>query len=134
MEWLVRKIVRNIVRMIVLFIAGAVVLSLVAVLLSLVTMLLWNALIPALFNGPSVTFGQALGLLILSHILFRGASPWRRGGGWDRERWRRRFEEKLQAMTPEERERFEQKWGRRWCSPPAPASEQKPTSEQKPAP
>ncbi len=115
MRWWVRKIAGGIV----FFIAAAAVLA-------LVTMLLWNALIPALFNGPSVTFGQALGLLILSHILLRGASPWRHGGGWRRERWRRRFEERLQAMTPEERERFKQEWGRRCGWSPAPAPEQKP--------
>lgn len=126
MRWLVREFVRDIVRGIVLFIVAAIVLLLVAFLLSLVTMLLWNALVPALFNGPSVTFLQALGLLILSHILFRGASPWRRGGGWDRKRWRRRFEEKLEAMTPEERERFKEEWSRRWCSAPGSGSEQKP--------
>ncbi len=118
MRWRVRRIVG--------FAVGAIVVFVMAVTaLSLLTMLLWNALVPALFNGPTVTFGQAIGLLLLSHILLRGASPWR-GGGWGRERWRRRFEEKLRAMTPEERERFEQEWGRRcgWSS--APDAERKP--------
>ncbi len=35
-----------------------------------ITMLLWNWLIPAIFNGPSVTYFQALGLLVLCKILF----------------------------------------------------------------
>ncbi|MCF7825823.1 MAG: hypothetical protein K9M55_04180 [Candidatus Marinimicrobia bacterium] len=35
-----------------------------------VIMLLWNELIPTLFNGPLITYWQALGLLILSKILF----------------------------------------------------------------
>ena len=35
-----------------------------------VIMLLWNWLIPTIFNGPSVTYFQALGLLVLSKILF----------------------------------------------------------------
>ena|GEM_PF-3047105 len=34
------------------------------------TMLLWNWLIPAIFSGPSISYFQALGLLILSKILF----------------------------------------------------------------
>ena len=34
------------------------------------TMLLWNALVPDLFRGPLLTFWQAIGLLVLSHILF----------------------------------------------------------------
>ena len=37
-----------------------------------ITMLLWNWLIPTLFNGPSVTYFQALGLIVLSKILFSG--------------------------------------------------------------
>jgi hypothetical protein len=84
-----------------------------ALLLSLIVMLLWNALVPALFHGPSLTFLQALGLLVLSHILLRGWSPWRYGNGWRRDRWKRRFEEKLAGMTPEDRERFREEWQRR---------------------
>ena len=36
------------------------------------TMYLWNWLVPLLFHGPVVTFLQALGLLVLSKILFGG--------------------------------------------------------------
>ncbi|MBC8191759.1 MAG: hypothetical protein ISR87_03180 [Candidatus Marinimicrobia bacterium] len=35
-----------------------------------VTMLLWNWLIPTLFSGPVITYWQALGLILLSKILF----------------------------------------------------------------
>ena len=84
-----------------------------AVVLSLVVMLLWNALVPDLFHGPELTFLQALGLLVLAHILLRGWGPWRHANGWRHERWRRRFDEKLAAMTPEEREKFKSEWGRR---------------------
>ncbi len=62
---------------------------------------LWNALVPELFNGPVLTFWQAVGLLLLSHILLRGWMPWRHGNGWRHDRWKKRFEEKLAAMTPE---------------------------------
>ncbi len=31
-----------------------------------VTMLLWNWLVPPIFNGPAITFLQALGLLALA--------------------------------------------------------------------
>ena len=92
----------------------------VIVVLPLATMLLWNALVPSLFKGPSVGFAQALGLLVLSHILLRGGRPWHCGYGWRHERWRKRFEEKLQSMSPDERERFREGWGRRWgCGPDA---------------
>jgi hypothetical protein len=94
-------------------VAGLVAFVVAAGVLSLVTMLLWNALVPVLFEGPPVTFLQALGLLLLSQILFRGWGPWRHSRGWRHERWRRRWEEKLHAMTPEERERFREGWRRR---------------------
>lgn len=99
--------------------------------LSLVTMLLWNALVPSVFKGPSVTFAQAVGLLLLSHILLRGVSPWRHGNGWHRERWKKRFEEKLESMTPEERERVREEWRRRCGWAPGPHSDQKPADQEK---
>jgi|SRR3972149_5149300 len=71
-------------------------------------MFLWNALIPDLFNGPTLTFWQAAGLLVLSHVLLKG---WSHGYyGSRHSHWKRRFEEKLAAMTPEERQKFKQEW------------------------
>jgi hypothetical protein len=67
-----------------------------------VTMYLWNWLMPAIFGLTPITFLQALGLVILSKILFGGFH--RHGGG--RRSWRRGMEERLAQMTPEERERF----------------------------
>lgn len=84
-----------------------------AAVLGLVVMLLWNALIPDLFRGPQLTFWQAVGLLALSHILLRGWGRWRYANGWRHDRWRRKFEEKLAAMAPEEREKFKEEWRRR---------------------
>jgi hypothetical protein len=82
--------------------------------LGFVVMALWNALIPDLFRGPSLTFWQAVGLLLLAHILLRGWGPWRHFYGWRHDRWRQRFEERLAAMTPENREKFKAE-SRRWC-------------------
>ena len=81
-----------------------------------IVMLLWNAVIPELFGGPAITFWQAAALLLLSHILLRGWSPWRHTNGWKHDRWHHRFEKKLADMTPEDRERSKQNWHRR-CSP-----------------
>ena len=77
--------------------------------LGLVVMALWNALIPELFKGPALSFWQAVGLLALSHLLLRGWGG-RCGREWRHEHWRRRFEEKLAAMPPEEREKFKEEW------------------------
>jgi len=82
-------------------------------ILGAIVMELWNVLIPDIFHGPALTFWQALGLLVLSHILLRGWGPWRHANGWRRDRWKHRFEEKLSAMTPEERDKFKEEWRRR---------------------
>ena len=71
-----------------------------------VVMLLWNALLPALFGSPALSYFQAVGLLILSRILVGGFRGWPGGGpGWH---WKRRMLERWDQMTPEERERFRQ--------------------------
>ena len=81
--------------------------------LSFIVMMIWNALVPDLFKGPEITFWQAAGLLVLSHILLRGWGRWRYANGWRHDRWKHRLEEKLAAMTPEERETFKREWRRR---------------------
>jgi hypothetical protein len=57
-----------------------------AALCGAVTMWLWNALMPAIFNLPAIGFWQALGLLVLSQILFKGGHVGRAG----RSHWKRR--------------------------------------------
>lgn len=81
-------------------------------------MWLWNALIPELFKGPVLSFWQAIGLLVLSHVLLRGWGRWHYANGWRHDRWKKKFEEKLAAMTPEEREKFREEWRRRCGSYP----------------
>jgi hypothetical protein len=99
-------------------VAGVAFFLVATAFLSVVTMWLWNALVPSLFHGPTVSFAQAIGLLVLSHILFRGGGRWRHGGGWRHERWRERLDAKMAAMSPEERERFRAEWRARcgWTS------------------
>jgi hypothetical protein len=75
----------------------------------LAVMALWNWLLPPLTGWHSVSFPQALGLLILCRLLFGGfrgsMGPWMRG------RWRH--------MSPEERERFREEMCTRFGRPPA---------------
>lgn len=53
------------------------------VLFPFVTMQLWNWLMPALFKLPAIGFWQAVGILILSHILFKGGHMGKaRGSRW----------------------------------------------------
>ena len=81
-----------------------------------VVMLLWNALLPALFGLKTITFWQALGILVLSKILFGGFS---RGHGhhkchghshWQHGRW--------MHLSPEEKEKMRAEWRGR-CEPQA---------------
>jgi hypothetical protein len=81
------------------------------VLVGLVTMLLWNWLVPELFNGPQIAFFQALGLLLLSKIFFGGLGRGRWAGGRS---WKHRYEEKLSGMSPEARERFKSRMREKW--------------------
>jgi hypothetical protein len=92
-----------------------------ATVLGFIVMQLWNGLIPGLFNGPVLSFWQAVGLLLLSRILFFGGPGGRFGGG-RRDRWRRRFEDRWEKMSPEERERMRERWGDRcgWRDEDAP--------------
>lgn len=73
------------------------------------TMYLWNWLMPLLFKLPAITFLQAIGLLVLSKILFGGFRG--RGGrfGAGRARWQQRMQQKFANMTPEEKEMFKTK-------------------------
>ena len=81
---------------------------------SFVVMSLWNWLLPALFGVARITYWQAVGILVLSKLLFGGI----RGGGAAMF-WRQRMMERWAQMTPEEREKFRAGLRER-CGPFAP--------------
>lgn len=83
-------------------------------LFTFVVMWLWNTLVPELFNGPVLGYWQALGLLVLSKILFSGM-----GGGGDKSsharkhrshddypksRWRQKYEARMAEKETEGRQ------------------------------
>jgi hypothetical protein len=95
--------------------------------LSLAAMYLWNWLVPTLFAGPTITYLQTLGLLVLSRLLLGGLRPrgpfghghhghWHRGP-WQRGHWHRGrgpFGHRMHGMqwsrmTREERQDMRQK-------------------------
>ena len=81
-------------------------LALVALaLFSWVTMLLWNALLPAIFNFSAITFWQSLGLLVLARLLFGSMHPrWRTQ--WPHSVMDHDLRRKIKNMSPDEREEF----------------------------
>jgi hypothetical protein len=108
---------------VVVFVALAITVS------SFIAMHLWNWLMPVLFGLRTITWLQALGLLVLGKILFGGIH--RHGGGCrGRREWKHRMVEKWMEMTPEERERFRAGMKGRWGCGFGPESGSQP--EQKP--
>ena len=86
-----------------LFIAGIL-------LFTFIVMQLWNAILVPVLHISVITFGQALGILILSKILFGG---FRRGWGGRGGYGMRGMHQKFANMTPEEREKFKAEWRNR---------------------
>jgi len=76
-----------------------------------VVLLLWNWLMPALFGLITINFWQALGILVLSKILFGGF-----GGKHGRmKHGKHHFREKWMKMTPEQRQEFVNKRREHFC-------------------
>jgi hypothetical protein len=84
-------------------------------------MLLWNWLIPSIFHGREITFFEAFGILALTRILAGFKCGWGHRhcchhSDEHKGFWRKRWEEKLANMTPEEREKAKEKY-KKWCGP-----------------
>jgi Ca2+/H+ antiporter, TMEM165/GDT1 family len=79
---------------------------------------LWNAILPAVLGVKAISFWQALGILLLSKILFGGFGGGHRGRGFGHrgQEWRQGMADKLKNMSPEEKEKFKAEWRNR-CSP-----------------
>jgi hypothetical protein len=96
-----------------------------------VVMHLWNWLVPALFGWRQITFWQALGLLVLSRILFGnlgGGGGGGGGGGKDHSKCERRNSGRWERMSPDEREKFRQDMRSRCGGFAEPASENEETA------
>jgi hypothetical protein len=101
MKWVLLVPLAVLAMLLFVFIGGEVVLH------------LWNWLLPPLFAFRPINFWQALGILLLSRILFGGFGF----HGSRRANFRRRMADHVadrvgdrwDAMTPEERDRFRQR-------------------------
>jgi len=104
--------VRRILRVLVF----ALMVGLAAMLFGFVVKWLWNWLMPAIFGLQMIGYWQAVGLLILSKILFSSfhARPSSHGD------WRARFKRRWDQMTPEERDKFRAGF-RGGCEPEGPS-------------
>jgi Ca2+/H+ antiporter, TMEM165/GDT1 family len=83
-----------------------------------VVMGLWNNILVAVTGVKAITFLQALGILLLSKILFGGfggGKSWRGSPAW-----KEKMNQRWDKMSPEERDKFKAEWknrcGGRWGS------------------
>lgn len=86
-------------------------------LLSFIVMSLWNNILAVVLHVSLISFWQALGILVLSKILFGG---FRGGWGGRGTAWKKEMQEKWHTMTPEDREKIKQEWRNRcrvWKKP-----------------
>lgn len=92
------------------FLIAAVVFVLV---ISGLIMVLWNAILPDLLGIKTIEYWQAVGLFVLSRILF-GRFFFGPGGGFKKHAAKRAYwKEKWKNMTEEERAKMKEKWRRR---------------------
>lgn len=76
-------------------------------LISLIVMTLWNHLLPEILNVKTITFWQAMGIFILSKILFGFGKGGGMKSGW--------MKDKCGNMTPDERQKFRAEMKERMC-------------------
>lgn len=85
-----------------------------AALVTWILMLLWNWLMPIIFDLTTITFWQALGLLVMSKLLFGGFGGGKRGGscnGSNNHRgWKHKFKHKWANMSVEDKMKWESKF------------------------
>jgi len=82
--------------------------ALAIVALGFVIMTLWNHILVAVLSVKAITYTQALGIFVLSKLLFGGFKG--RGCGCGFRGRGKEMKEKWMNMTPEEREQFKQNW------------------------
>jgi len=85
-------------------------------LFGFIVMGLWNGILVQVVSVKVITFWQALGILLLSKILFGGFHG--RGRWRGSQAWKEKMKQRYDNMTPEEREKFKAEWknrcGGRW--------------------
>jgi len=60
----------NFIMKLVLVLVALLIIPIIAFLVGLFVMYLWNMLMPDIFNLPRISYLQAVGLVILFHLIF----------------------------------------------------------------
>jgi hypothetical protein len=90
---------KKILAIIGMVIGGLIFAAGMALIFGFVVMWLWNWLMPELFGLGKITFWQAWGLVVLSHILFKSFPHHNKYGN---DHWKKHFREKYCAEKAEE--------------------------------
>jgi len=86
-------------------VAGGIVLVFaLSFVFGLFVMILWNWLMPELFHLPEISYFQAWGLVILSHILFKGGPDFKKHRLHSREEWKEKFRKRMEKDFFKQRE------------------------------
>lgn len=72
-------------------------------------MLLWNITIPEVFGIKSLTYGEALRLLILARVLIGGFGFRWTNNNDKKHFWRERMQMKMENMTEDEKSEFKRR-------------------------
>ena len=80
----------------VLWIFGGVALfAVVAFFFGFLVMILWNWLMPDIFNLPEITYWQAWGLVFMAHILFKSMGHHDHDKQHNRNGWKDKFKQRF---------------------------------------
>lgn len=80
---------------------------------SAIVMWLWNALLPDILGVSTVTYWQAMGILVLSKILFGNFGSGGRSKSSSKDKSKNSFRQKWANMDDEERIKFKEQWKKR---------------------
>ncbi len=94
---------------------GFIFFPVMVLLTGLVVMLLWNAVLPGIIHAGPINYWQALGILVLSRILFGGFRFF--PNPWNRSRYTSMWREKWMNMSEEDKEKFREEWKKRCRQP-----------------
>lgn len=89
----VRSRTRALIAIIGRVLVGILIAAMMGLLFGLIVMWLWNWLMPEIFGLGGISFWQAWGLVVLSHILFK-SSPHHKHHHPGDEKWKKHFREK----------------------------------------
>lgn len=84
---------KRILAIIGMAIGGVIIAAVIALFFGLIVLWLWNWLMPEIFGLTTITFWQAWGLVVLSHILFKSFSH-HKDHNHD-EHWKEKFRSKI---------------------------------------